>query len=143
MRKYLLPSAIILIVAFGAAIAQNITKSIQMSQSPNGPIGVDTTNSTYFPNHINSSGKSPAASLSATVVGSDFSGTITEPSTSIGTVLTFATAFNIAPHCVVTHRAPGVALATPISYTTSTVSLTITHLSMVSQLLDYFCAGGT
>ena len=142
MRKYLLPSAIILIVAFGAAIAQNITKSIQQSQSP-GAIGLDTSLGAYFPNHINSSGKSPAASLSATVAGSDFSGTITEPSNSIGTVLTFATAFNIAPHCIVTHRAPGVALATPISYTTSTVSLTITHLSMVSQLLDYICVGGT
>lgn len=141
MRKYLLPSALILALGLSWALAQNITKSIQMSQSP-GAIGLDTGLSAYFPNHISSSGKSPTVS-SGTVSGSDFSGTITESSNSIGEVLTFHTAFTVAPHCIVTAEAPGVALATPISYSTVTTALTITHLSQVSKLLDYICVGGT
>lgn len=141
MRKYLLPTGVILALGLSFALAQNITKSLQQSQSP-GAFGIDTSLSAYFPNHISSSGKAPSVS-SGTISGSDFSGTITESSNSIGEVLTFHTAFTIAPHCVVTAEAPGVALATPIAYSTVTTALTITHLSQVSKLLDYICAGGS
>jgi hypothetical protein len=139
MRKYLLPSALILALGLSFALAQNITKSVQQSQSP-GAIGLDTVLSVFFPNHINSLGKVPSVS-SGTVAGSDFSGTITEAASSIGEVLTFKTAFTTAPHCVVTAEAPGVALATPVAYSTVTTALTITHLSQASKLLDYFCSG--
>ena len=140
MRKYLLPAGVILALGLSLALAQNITKSLQQSQSP-GAFGVDTVLSVFFPNHINSVGKVPAVGSSATVSGSDFAGTITEGSSSVGEVLTFTTAFTTAPHCVVTQEAPGVALATPVSYSTVTTALPITHLTQASKLLDYFCSG--
>ena len=142
VKKYLLPSAILLAIGLSLAVAQNVNKGLQLSQSP-GAFGVDASNNVYFPANVLSAGKSPSASLSATVAGTDFAGTITEPSNSIGTVITFAQAYLAAPHCIVTSRSPGAALATPIAYTTSTVSLTITHLSQASVLLDYFCSGAS
>ena len=140
MRKYLLPTMVIL-VTFGlfGALAQNINKSLQQSQSP-GAFGVDASNNVYFPAHVLSNGKAPATS-NGTVAGTDFAGTITESSNSIGGVLTFNKAFLAAPHCIMTSRTA--ASATPLTYTTSTVSLTWSHLSQVSILYDYICSGAS
>jgi hypothetical protein len=139
VKKYLLPSALILALGLVGALAQNINKSLQQSQSP-GAFGVDSSNNVYFPAHVLSNGKSPTIS-SGTVVGTDFQGTITEASNSIGGVLTFSKAYLAAPNCVLTAQAPGVALATPIAYSTVTTSLTYSHLSQVSKLLSYICSG--
>ena len=49
MRKYLLPSILILAFASVFSYAQNYTKSVQLSQSSSGPILVDTNNNVWFP----------------------------------------------------------------------------------------------
>jgi hypothetical protein len=140
MRKYLLPSALILAFGLSLALAQNITKSVQLSQSAGGPIGVDTSNNVYFPAHILSSGKIPTLSLGTIAAGStDFQGLITETSNSIGGVLTFAQAFAAAPNCVLV--AQTAASATPLTFTTVATALTYSHASQISQLLNYICTG--
>lgn len=141
MKKYLLPSALILIGFLGFAVAQNINKALQMSQSP-GAFGVDSSNNVYFPAHVLSNGKAPSVNVGTLATGStDFQGTVTESSNSLGGVLTFQTAFLAAPNCVLVGQAPGVALATPIAYSTATTNLTWTHLSQASQKISYICSG--
>ena len=144
MKKYLLPSALILALGLGFALAQNITKSVQLSQSAGGPIGVDTSNNVYFPAHILSSGKIPSVNSGTLAAGStDFQGTVTESTTSTGGVLTFSQAFLAAPNCILVGQAPGVALASPIAYSTVTTNLTWSHLTQVSQKVSYMCSGAS
>jgi len=136
VKKLLLPTFVITVGLLVGALAQNITKSIQLAQAP-GVIGIDTSNNVYFPAHILNNGKSPSTS-NGSVVGTDFSGTITESTNSIGGVLTFNKAFLTAPNCVVTGQT-GTGTSV-ISYTTTTTNLTWSHLSQVSKLINYFCS---
>src|SRR5258708_7527019 len=87
MSKYIILSLLILALGLGLAVAQNITKTLQLSQDATGAFGVDTSNGVYFPGHILSTGK-PAPALTAcvtagtpTLVGTDFSGVITAGTT--------------------------------------------------------------
>lgn len=139
MRKYLLPSALILLFGLGYGIAQNVNKALQLSQSP-GAFGVDANNNVYFPGHILSVGRAPSTS-NGTVSGTDFQGTITESSNSIGGVLTFSRAFLAAPNCVISAQTPS--SSTPITYTTATTNLTWSHASQVSKLISYICSGSS
>ena len=142
MRKYLLPSALILAMGLGLALAQSITKAIQLSQDSTGAFGVDTNNNVYFPAHILSTGPTPSLSLGTLGTGSsDTQGLITESSNSIGGVLTFGKAFVTAPNCVLV--AQTAASATPLTYSTVTTALTYSHVSQVSQKLNYFCSGAS
>lgn len=146
MKKYILPSLLILVgLAFGS-LAQNITKAIQLSQDPNGLIGYDTSNNVYFPNHILSTVRGgPAPSVTGStcgttapsVTGTDFAGTITVgTSATTSCVLTFGTAFVTAPTCVV---GPKSTILVALSWATSTTALTITQTSTASNTLSYIC----
>lgn len=139
MKKYLLPSALILLLGLGYGIAQNINKALQLSQSP-GAFGVDATNNVYFPAHVLSLGKAPTTS-NGTVSGSDFQGTITESSNSIGGVLTFNAAYLAAPNCLLV--AQTASSSTPITYSTVTTSITWSHVSQASQKISYMCSGAS
>ena len=145
MKKYLLPSALILALGLSISLAQNITKSVQLSQSP-GSIGYDTSNNVYFPNHILSYGKTPALSACITggtpkIVGTDFMGTITAGTTaSTSCVVTFSTPFATAPNCSVTWASGPLAA---MSWTTSTTALTITQTSNASSSIVYTCSSAS
>ena len=65
----------------------------------------------------------------------------TESSNSIGGVLTFNKAFLAAPNCVLV--AQTASSSTPLTYSTVTTSLTFSHVSQVSQKLNYFCSGAS
>lgn len=145
MKKYLLPSALILVLGLGYALAQNITKSVQLSQDGTGPIGYDTNSGTYFPGHILSrTDIRPAPVLSAcitggtpTLVGTDFMGTIVAGTTaSTSCVVTFGTAFVTAPNCNVSWKTGPLAA---MSWTVSTTALTITQTSNASSSIVYTC----
>lgn len=140
MKKYLLPSALILALGLGVALAQTITKAIQLSQDATGAFGVDSANNVYFPAHILSTGPVPTLSVGTLATGSsDTQGLITETSNSLGGVLTFAKAYVTAPNCVLV--AQTASSATPLTYSTVTTALTYSHLSQISQLLNYVCSG--
>lgn len=142
MRKYLLPSALILLLGLGYGVAQNITKALQLSQSP-GAFGVDASNNVYFPAHVLSVGKSPTVSScgsspSLSTGATDFMGTITGGTNHTTCLLTFNTAYGAAPTCVVSGRSSYA--TSPIAYTTVTTSISFTLFSG-ADVVDYICTG--
>lgn len=97
-------------------VAQTINQSVQLSQDPRGPYGVDTTGNLYIFSNLhlltqinNSAGPtvstSPNPSTGCAMVtnpaSTDMSGTLTGCSSSSGTVL-FGRAYLSAPRCVAT-----------------------------------------
>ena len=143
MRKYLLPSALILVLGLGIALAQNITKAIQLSQDATGAFGVDASNNVYFPGHIFNTGPIPVVSSCGStglaVTGTDFSGQITVGgSAATACTLTFGKAFVTAPNCLLTWSTGPLAA---MSWTTSTTALSITQTSTASDTITYLCSG--
>lgn len=147
MRKYILPSLLLIACLAGGALAQNITKAIQLSQDPNGLIGYDTSNNVYFPNHVLSTvrgGPAPTVTGSTcgttapAITGTDFAGTVTVGSSATTScVVTFGTAFVTAPTCVVS---PKSTILAAFSFATSTTALTVTQTSTASNTFTYICS---
>ena len=143
MKKYLLPSALILVGFLGFALAQNITKSVQLSQYANGPIGMDGSNNVYFPAHVLNLGKAPtvaAAAGTVTVSGNDFNGQITGGSAATSTVtLTFKNAYAAAPNCVLISQNSA---TSPLAYNAVATGINITT-SMGAAIANYVCSGAS
>ena len=142
MKRYLLPSALIVALAGGLAIAQSITKSVQLSQDPSGPIGFDTNNGVYFPGHVLSTGPKPVPALSScggstTVAGTDTSGTFTGTAGTATCTLTFTQAYLTAPYCVVVSNSQSTA---PLAYTIATTSIQVTA-GIGGAKAYYWCSG--
>ena len=146
MKKYLLPSALILVLGLGIALAQNITKSVQLSQDPTGPIGYDTNNNVYFPGHILSTGVAGIPTVSAPVgtaptilAGStDFIGQITGGSATNTTAsITFKTAFAAAAKCLLVQSGGS---ASTLAYNTATTGINITS-NLGTGVFNYLCSG--
>ena len=146
MRKYLAPIGLVLALSAGLALAQSANRSIQGSQDPTGQLGYDNIQGgIYLPGHLLSTTRlvpPPALSACATggtpgIVGTDFSGVITGGTTaSASCVVTFGTAFQTAPNCVVSWQTGPLAA---MSWTTSTTALTITQTSNASSKIAYIC----
>lgn len=142
MRKYFLPSALILILGLGLAVGQNINKALQLSQDPTGAFGVDTNNNVYFPGHVLSNGPGTPV-LSGTlcagtpvITGTDTVGVVTDGAASGGCTMTFNRAYLSAPYCLVTTPT-----TTTVNYTASTTSLIVTHATNTNVTWNYFCSG--
>lgn len=147
MKKYIAPILLTLALGLGLAFAQNITKSVQLSQDGTGTIGYDTNNNVYFPGHILSTtrgGPAPTVTGSTcgttapSVTGTDFAGIITVgTSATTSCVLTFGRAYGTAPVCIV---GPTSTILAALSWATSTTALTITQTSTASNTLSYICS---
>jgi len=137
MKKYLAPVLLILGLGLGVAFAQTITKGLQLSQDPTGPIGIDAANNVYFPNKILSTRTVPpvisACGTGTAITGNDTVGKFTSGNTT-ACVITFATAYNVAPACIL---APQGNLNYP-TYTTSTTAITIT-VDVAATVYNYIC----
>lgn len=139
MKKQVIITALVLGLISGLASAQNITKSLQGAQDPRGPVGLDSSNNAYFPNHINNfngtkptfsnCGASPVMNTGAT----DNAGTFTSGSTTC--LIAFATPFNIAPACILQEQT-GTTVPTYSSMTTGFYASTI-----VASVYAYVCMG--
>ena len=148
MRKYLLPSALILAFGLALASAQNINKAIQLSQDPTGAFGVDTNNNSYWPGHFLSTGPGvPVLGTCGTtpsILGTDSAGQITAGTTTTNCTITFNKAYLAAPWCVVTAQS-GTTNGGPgtfyLSYSTTVALLSITQTSTSSNLINYVCMG--
>lgn len=142
MRKYLLPSVLILALSGALALAQTFTKAIQLSQDTTGAFSVDSTNGVYFPSHINSVG-SPNPTITGsgtpTIGGTDTAGLITMGATATTATAVFGRAYLSVPWCVVTWQAPMNGTATPIAYTLATTSIAITQGSTSGNKINYMC----
>lgn len=141
MRKYILPSLLVLLLAGGFAVAQNIQKALQLSQDATGAFGVDTVNGVYFPGHIYSKA-TPGRTVptitgtgTPTISGSDTSGLITMGTSATTATAVFGTAFLSVPSCVVTWQGT---LASQI-YVLATTSIAITQTSASGNKINYQC----
>lgn len=147
MKRYLAPIGLILAFGIALAFAQSANQGIQISQDPTGTIGYDSVQGgVYLPGHfLTTTRKGPAPSVTGatcgtttpSVVGTDTAGVITVgTSATTSCVLTFGTAWGVAPVCILT---PKSAILAALSYTTSTTALTITQTSTASNTIAYFC----
>lgn len=126
MLKKLLHSAIALVLTSGLALAA-FNLGFDGKIIPQGTTAPALT----------SCGTTPA------IVGTDVAGTVTMGTgTPTGCVITFATAYATAPHCIVAW------VATPLasqSYATSATAITLTQTATSSNVVKYACfaqAGG-
>lgn len=145
MKKYLLPSALILVFGLGVALAQNITKAIQLSQDATGAFGIDTNNNVYFPAHILNNG--PGVPTVTTTIGTtptitatstDNQGVVTGSANDTGVVaITFSKAYLAAPACMVASENPA---TSPLAYNVVPTGINITT-SMGAVIVNYLCFG--
>lgn len=145
LRRYVLPSLLILAVFGSVAIAQTINKAVQLSQDASGAFGVDSNNGLYLPGHllVPNSVVNPAPTVSSgattpTISGTDTAGLITMNAAATTVTATFGRAYLTVPFCLVSMNGT---ITTTISYTVATTSLAITASGAVgaNNKAIYFC----
>lgn len=143
MRKYILPSLLVLALSAGLGVSATINKAIQLSQDATGAFGVDTNNGVYFPGHILSPAPVPAPTVAGTgtptLTGSDVAGVVTTGNNATTATVTFGTAYTSVPTCVVTLKTALAASVTPISYSVATTSIAITQNAASANTIAYIC----
>jgi hypothetical protein len=139
MRKYLLPSALILLLGLGYALAQTFVRAVQLSQDTSGAFSIDSNNGFYFPGHVLSQG-TPAPTIlgngSNTVTGTDFMGTANFNGVTASVV--FGRAYLTLPSCVVTVQNGGAA-----GYFVTTTGINLTQIAAVLRPVNYFCSSAS
>lgn len=142
-RRLVLPLLAALAIGLGGVAAQNITKSVQLSQDGSGPIGFDTNNNVYFPAHINNSGIAPALGTNcstATITGSDTAGRIVGVAATTGTcTVTFNKPYVATPFCIATTQNPA---TSPLAYNVVPTGLNLTTITG-AVTANYICQGGS
>jgi hypothetical protein len=145
LNKLLSAFLIGLCFAAGFATAQVLTRSVQLSQDPTSPIGVDANNHLYLVNnnHLNAvAGNAPpvlgTCAGGTLVAGStDFSGQVSG-SSGTSCIVTFGRVWGAAPRCV---SGGSISSATtgPVSNTTSTTAITMTVAVTGAGVFTYIC----
>ncbi len=149
MKRLLATMGLVLALGLGFASAQNITKSLQGSQDPRGPVGQDTSNAMYFPGHINAFGQMTTSPSPATCGSGQEIGVVTSNSTDVAGVVVpqstacqifFGSPFNSTPICVT--QAQSLAGA---SVNTLTITVASTGFNLTSTIsggsYNYVCLG--
>lgn len=136
MRKYLLPSALILLLGLSFALAQTFTRAVQLSQDTSGAFSVDSNNGLYLPGHLLSVG-TPAPTVTGngtpSVVGTDLAGVAQLGANAATVTVAFGRAYLSTPTCVLS--GPG---ATNISYALSVTGINVTSIQS-SGRFNYIC----
>jgi len=145
LRVLCLVLAVFMLMLLGRLVlpdswAQQVTRSVQLSQDPTGFIGVDFSfKHLHFP-----VGTSPPPVLTAcgtapVVVGTDMAGTVTMGTgTPTGCVITFANPYPTVPSCLVVWQ--GTPLAAQ-NWTTTVTAITLVQTATSSNKVNYFCPG--
>ncbi len=138
LRSLLFPVFLILACLGANAIGQTISKGVQLSQDPSGPIGMDASNNVYFPNKILSTRTTTpvltSCGTSPSILGNDTVGKLTTGSAATTCTMTFSAAYNVAPACIVSAQGT----ATQPTFTTSTTALTMS-VDIASTVYNYIC----
>ena len=141
MRKYLLPTLLVLALSASVSLAQVSNKALQLSQDATGSFSVDSFNGVYFPGHILSptGGTRAAPTITGTgtptISGTDSAGLITMGASATTATLTFGTAYGSVPSCAVTWQSS----VTAMSYALAAGSITIGQTSTSSNKINYVC----
>jgi hypothetical protein len=146
MRKYLLPSLIMVVLGAGLALAQNFNRAIQLSQDTTGAVLVDTAINVYFPGHVLSTTQlngtpTIAGTGTPTLVGSDGAGLITMGTSGTTATVTFSQTWLAVPSCVVSWQVTLTPLTTPVSYQVATTNLAIQQPAFTGAKINYWCSG--
>lgn len=148
MKKYLLPSGLILLLGLGLAVAQQTFRAIQLSQDTTGIFQVDTNFGVYFPGHLLMSGTNrPAPTVNGTgstptiaSTSTDNSGTVTAGTSSSVINIVFGQAFLSVPNCVVTWQSPGT-VTSPLNYTVVATGINVAQGATTGDKINYWCSG--
>lgn len=143
--KRFIPQGLFALLVLGVAFAsaQNITKSVQLSQDPTGVFNVDNFNNLFFPKHWNTGDQSlPAFSgfgNAASPAGSDAAGTVVF---SVGTAtsgnLKFAQAYTSTPFCTASSQSG----SSPVGLTPTPQGISFTFSAMATGSAIYYqCTG--
>lgn len=143
MKRYLLPSLLILALGGAIAFAQQINKAVQLSQDASGAFGVDTNNNIYFPGHILTTGPGTPVLTGCgggtpAIVGTDTAGAVTEGTSNNGCTVTFNRAYLATPYCLISWQATP---PTTQTYTPSTTGIVVVHTGGSSAVFNYICSG--
>ena len=148
MKKLLLLLSL-LGVGAGVALAQNpptanINTSLQGSQFGNGPVGIDTNNNLYIPNHLNLLGNKQTTALSAGTCGSAIvtsasTDNVAQITTGIVTAcqIIFGQAFVNLPVCFLS--VPGSTVVP--TFTTALSGLNVTLVPNLATKYQMICLG--
>jgi hypothetical protein len=152
MKRTLVVAGLALALGLGYASAQNITKSLQGSQDPRGPVGLDTSNAAYFAGHINGYGQVPATTLGAGIQGcgtnaalatgsTDVAGSVWLPASSTSCFVVFGSPFNNNPACVVNQSTTSVS-PVAIAVVTTISNFKVNFLTAATSFY-YICIGNS
>lgn len=140
MKKLLLPSLLILALGLLAVNAQNITRSVQLSQDGSGPIGFDTNNNVYFPNHENTNSQATPTltqcGTSPTITGTDTAGTVAAGSAAGTCTINYRSTFVNSPSCLVSP-----AFATMMGVIATSGGMTAVFGTQTGMIFNYLCKG--
>lgn len=144
MKRHLLQGIFaLLVLGVGFATAQNIQKSVQLSQDPTGVFNIDTTNNLYFPKHWNTGDQSaPAVSgfgAAPTPSGSDAAGSvfISAGNPTSGNIK-FAQAYTSTPYCT----ASSTSSASPVGIIATPQGMSFTFNALgANAMVFYLCVG--
>lgn len=142
MKKLLLTIGLVLGLGLSLATAQNLTKSLQGSQDPRGPVPMDSSNNIYLPYHLNSAGQPTAPSFPGGVGNAcvntctDLAGQVSTGSAATTLTVQFGQAYNYAPACILQEQAG----TTAPTFTTTTTEINATVVAS-SKTYNYLCLG--
>ncbi len=147
MKRLSLLAAVALMGCISYGVAQNVNKSVQLSQDPSGPIGYDNQNGVYFPGKIytNNNQTAPTAGsgcgTTPTVTGTATAGNIIEGTGTVsadGCGISFATAYPATPYCVASSNKS----ATPTGAFSTPGGIAFLHLGTAASLrINWICFG--
>lgn len=144
MKRLLVALLAVACIGISVPVAQNINKSVQLSQDPSGQIGYDNQNGVYFPGKLYTSNNQTAPSVNAcgttpTITGTNLAGTIIEGTGTVTSCqMNFATAFPATPYCVASTNSA----ATPVGVAATPNGVTFSQVgSAASTRITYLCFG--
>lgn len=145
IKRYLTTGLAVACLVLGAAAAQNIVKSVQLSQDPTGGMGVDALGGVFFPNHVSTAQPATPTVVgfgagTPSITGTDSAGEVVEGTGAVTSgTLTFARAYNATPYCTGTSNAA----ATPVAFYSSPNGFNVAHPgTSVLMRFYYQCVGG-
>lgn len=145
-KRYVLPSILILGLGAGLAVAQTISKALQLSQDAvNSPFGVDANSGVYLPGHLLNTSQANnfptvGGTGAPTITGTDVSATITMGTSATTATATFGRAYVSVPNCVASWLS-GNTTASPTAYTPATTSIAFTQTATSANKVTFFCTG--
>lgn len=135
---------LLLFAGLSYAVAQNVTRSVQLSQDPSGPIGYDNLNGVYFPGKLYNSNNQTAPTAascgtSPTLTGTSTGGSVVEGTGTVTTcTVVFAAAYPATPYCF--GQSSG--SATPVGASATPNGVVFSHVASAAAMkINYFCMG--